>query len=531
MTGAAAVPFGRIELAHEDEFRLGRLTIRPAVRQAVRDDGENEVVEPRVMQVLVALVRAEGAILSRDDLTRCCWEGRIVGDDALNRVISRLRRLADGLAERAFRVETVTKVGYRLVQSEASVDEPPDGERSGASPGPRMAQTSRRRLVGGAIAVATLAGIGGAALWSRTRGTRPPPPRVAAMMQTGLDALSQTTGEGYAAATGIFRQVTELEPGYADGWGLLGVTYAIRSHYGDPGQAAAMDARARAATDRATAIDPDNGYAHAAAGWMLPRLGHWRRQETAFREGLLDHRDNGLLLDALSMMLIGVGRMREPASLMDHAVATNPPTPNLLYHQMLCLWGAGRFDDLDRAMDQGLRLFPLHFAIWFGRFYILLYSGRLDEAIGFAENKAGRPLSIREEQIDAAVAVARALAGGDRAQQDRILAQHVALAHIASGFAENAMQYACAFGRLDVAFAVAEAYFFGRGFVVPSIRFPQSVGSHSRRADRRAFYLFMPSTAPMRGDARFGGITEELGLERYWRETGTRPDYRVGARG
>ena len=44
------------------------------------------------MQVLVALAAADGAIVGRDDLTRRCWEGRVVGEDAINRVISRLRR-------------------------------------------------------------------------------------------------------------------------------------------------------------------------------------------------------------------------------------------------------------------------------------------------------------------------------------------------------------------------------------------------------------------------------------------------------
>jgi adenylate cyclase len=38
-----------------------------------------------------------------------------VGEDALNRVIGRLRRLAEGLAVGVFTVETIAKVGYRLV--------------------------------------------------------------------------------------------------------------------------------------------------------------------------------------------------------------------------------------------------------------------------------------------------------------------------------------------------------------------------------------------------------------------------------
>ena len=47
------------------------------------------------MQVLVALHRAFPNVVSRDDLIASCWEGRVVGDDAINRAIGRLRRLSE----------------------------------------------------------------------------------------------------------------------------------------------------------------------------------------------------------------------------------------------------------------------------------------------------------------------------------------------------------------------------------------------------------------------------------------------------
>jgi hypothetical protein len=30
----------------------------------------------------------------------------------------------------------------------------------------------------------------------------------------------------------------------------------------------------------------------------------------------------------------------------------------------------------------------------------------------------------------------------------------------------------------------------------------------------------------MRADRRFSGLVDELGLERYWRDSGSQPDYR-----
>lgn len=66
------------------------------------------------MQVLVALTRAADRVVSRDDLIRDCWSGRIVGDDAINGAVAKVRRLAHLTQEAAFKIETIPRVGYRL---------------------------------------------------------------------------------------------------------------------------------------------------------------------------------------------------------------------------------------------------------------------------------------------------------------------------------------------------------------------------------------------------------------------------------
>src|SRR5579859_5818361 len=66
---------GRIRLAQEPAIRLGALIIEPGLRRVARDDGREEIVEPRVMQVLVVLIRSAGGIITRDDLLMSCWNG------------------------------------------------------------------------------------------------------------------------------------------------------------------------------------------------------------------------------------------------------------------------------------------------------------------------------------------------------------------------------------------------------------------------------------------------------------------------
>ena len=119
-----------IELAREQEFALGVLRVSPSTREVVRG-AESELLEPRVMQVLVALFQANGRVVSRDELIARCWEGRIVGEDAINRAIGRLRRLSEADGEASFQIETIPRVGYRLRAAqppEPQTVEPPQPE-------------------------------------------------------------------------------------------------------------------------------------------------------------------------------------------------------------------------------------------------------------------------------------------------------------------------------------------------------------------------------------------------------------------
>jgi DNA-binding winged helix-turn-helix (wHTH) protein/TolB-like protein/tetratricopeptide (TPR) repeat protein len=115
-----------IDLAHERPFALGGLEVRPAKLEVVAGD-RREALEPRVMQVLVALARERGEVVSRDDLIQSCWGGRIVGEDSIQRCIGRLRALARRLG--SFEIETVQRVGYRLTQPSPAGPTPRRGHR------------------------------------------------------------------------------------------------------------------------------------------------------------------------------------------------------------------------------------------------------------------------------------------------------------------------------------------------------------------------------------------------------------------
>ena len=161
---ADAAASGRIDLARTPDFQLGKLRARPSLRE-VWLDGTREQLEPRVMQVLATLARRAGQVVSRDELVDCCWEGRIVGDDSINRVISKLRRLSEQDGGASFSIETIARVGYRLWTPELASE--PVGETgspaaatwaatSSIEPRPGQSVAGRRR---GPLAWALAAGL------------------------------------------------------------------------------------------------------------------------------------------------------------------------------------------------------------------------------------------------------------------------------------------------------------------------------------------------------------------------------------
>jgi Tol biopolymer transport system component/DNA-binding winged helix-turn-helix (wHTH) protein len=138
-----------IHLASEKDFEVGKWRVSPSAREIEGSSGRMRL-EPRVMQVLVSLARRPGETVSREELLEDGWGGIAVSDDALVRSISQLRKaLANG--RNGVRIETVAKVGYRLVPAEQP--------------------HSRRRALAAAIAASVA--IGAVLVAFSTRSSRP----------------------------------------------------------------------------------------------------------------------------------------------------------------------------------------------------------------------------------------------------------------------------------------------------------------------------------------------------------------------
>ncbi|GIL39722.1 winged helix-turn-helix domain-containing protein [Roseiterribacter gracilis] len=106
-------PDDPVELSQELPFDLDGLRVEPSLARVLLPTGAVHQLQPRVMQVLIALARRAGETVSRDDLMRACWGEVVVGEDALTRAVLRLRNLFEE-AGGVVSIETVPRIGYRL---------------------------------------------------------------------------------------------------------------------------------------------------------------------------------------------------------------------------------------------------------------------------------------------------------------------------------------------------------------------------------------------------------------------------------
>jgi DNA-binding winged helix-turn-helix (wHTH) protein/tetratricopeptide (TPR) repeat protein len=500
-----------IDLAHVRPFRIADVEVRPGSRE-VLGSGRCEVLEPLVMQVLVTLASAKGEIFSRDDLIQACWGGRAVTDDAINRVLSRLRALAREFG--GFTVETIIKVGYRLqVQCEMNCGADAPSEDSPIRGG---APIHRRALMAGGAAVAASAA--GIVLWQQPWRHKPSPEAVR-LFELGYTAQRQGVINQIRQAISYFERAVRIDPLYSKAWGALALAQThILEGYGEPG-AEGAPARLVSAARRALQLDPDNVDARLALILLKPFFRNWAVTEAELRDLTARYSDHWLARGRLANLLYDVGRLDEGIRIHDamNRVDSMLPVRDALWANALLY--AGRLDEAAAILDHAHDVWPAHPTLWKTRFKFLLFSGRPRAAAAFVTDAESRPSGLDPSEIDLRLNVASAAETGAPAARETSIGQ---LQRVAEEDVRNIPFAAGVFallGRPDLTFASLERYYFNRG----SFGRPDPITPMTRRY---AVDLFAPPLAPLRSDPRFASLLDRVGLEAYWRQTRTVPDYR-----
>lgn len=95
-------------------FQLASFIVEPHRHRLLKDE-ESISVEPLVMRVLLRLAQNAGAIVTREDLMASVWPDGVASDASLSRAIWGLRRVLGDQTGSPRYIETIPRVGYRLI--------------------------------------------------------------------------------------------------------------------------------------------------------------------------------------------------------------------------------------------------------------------------------------------------------------------------------------------------------------------------------------------------------------------------------
>lgn len=518
----------KLSLAKRPDFELGGTRVYPS-RLLLETPGVGAVpVERLVMEVLLAFVDAEGAVISRDELLRRCWPGVVVGDDAVHRVIAGLRKAAAATGG-SFAIETIPRVGYRLELKNDSVLSPAEPTADGAAPmpetnvaataGPERFTVSRRWLLTGSAAALTV----GALAWWR-RGASNVDPAAMHLVEQARVALRPATPDAHREAIALLERALTIAPEYPEAWGLLALAHARADQHAAPDAVVASTVTVDKAAERALALDPDNADAKAARALAIPYFGDWLAAERRFDAVLADHPDHIVTLDSRGFLLGAVGRIRESAVSRVAFAPSAPFDASVQYLLIYSLWFLNRIEEADRVASRAMEMWPRHSGVWFGRLWLLAGTGRYDRALSQVDDAAARPplpaplVDTLRAALDAAATRQPAAIG---AAVDRVMAG------VSNSVAAvvNGMMLLNHLGATDRAFDLARAYYLEQGPIIAAVNWRpgQPVIKDQRR--RKTNMLFTPTAASMRSDSRFMPLMEQMGLVKYWNERGIPPDF------
>ena len=107
-------------------------------------ESETYQVEPRVMRVLLCLAARPGHPVTRDELLNAAWTEGFANDEGLTQAVCKLRKAFADRATQATVIETIPKVGYRLIAPVSAQPIAPNGHGPVSSNGQADEQKDHR---------------------------------------------------------------------------------------------------------------------------------------------------------------------------------------------------------------------------------------------------------------------------------------------------------------------------------------------------------------------------------------------------
>jgi tetratricopeptide (TPR) repeat protein len=411
--------------------------------------------------------------------------------------------------------------GWRQVsKSVDSLIGQPAKEREVRTPEP----LSRRALFAGGAGI-LVAGAAGFGIWSmRSRGEQLSP-QAQLLMQKGFDALQDNdvldpAGPGSTMqAIALLTEATEAAPNSPVAWGGLALAYAVRKRTVPLAERSGLDMRSRAAAKRSLDLDPREGRALGALLLLDPVYRHWLATERADRDAVRKNKSIPLLFSITADMLGNVGRWKDALSFSKNIDRQRFLIPGAERKFIIDLWATGDLQEADHALQRAVEHWPQNAEIWRARIPYLMFTGRAAEALDLLRDDAERPTEIAADFVQAMRAAAQALAG--ERQPESAVGDLLAFLRDNPEAALRVANACGALGALDDTFQILDGYYFNKGRWA-------TVAPAAGDADRITHPLFLPPMKSVWGDARFPALLGRIGLEDYWRQSGTTPDFHGG---
>lgn len=298
---------------------------------------------------------------------------------------------------------------------------------------------------------------------------------------------NQRSPEGLARSIELFQEALDRDPGFQLAHAGLADAWAVLPYHTGGAARESLD-RALEAADRALALDPELGEAHAARAFALTGLWKWEASEAEFRRALALSPGYATGHEWHAVLLLTRGRTSEALEAIRRASALDPLSRVISYVHGLVLFVSGAPDEalshFDRALelDPGFPLARLH------RGWVLEELDRHPEMVESIE----RWNALIPDGAFEPGALSRAHQAGGPDEAYRFLADLPVDAPVS---ALDRARWSLKVGRPDEALDWLE-----RGFEERDVWF--------------SLMSVAPSMEPLRAHDRFGGLLSSMNLER-----------------
>ncbi len=287
--------------------------------------GQVVPLAPKAHDLLVALVRRAGTLVTKRELLDLVWRDVSVEEGVLSVYVSALRKSLAASGETATYIETVPRAGYRF-----------------------SAAVRRRTVPAEPMSLK----------WPI--GMLPARPEVSELIGRGRACLMAASRSEIPHALEAFRSAIALDPDYAAAHAGLAVAHCAEAEL----RLAAPDVAytsARAAALRALAMEASNADAQVALGTVL-FLSDWnwngaRRSLERALELNADHTEAWLLYGRL---LEALGYLAEGLAAKQRVLERDPSSATVHLQIALWYWNQRRYDDMIAWATRSLELDPQH---------------------------------------------------------------------------------------------------------------------------------------------------------------------------